>query len=352
MADTTVEDPVPNTPENVEETVAQFTHSVFNNYYFTLLKKLKDIARANKSVDKHKQIIKAVKAHYLSYDRSSEEYLVAFREGVADVLESWESVTDLETGRNWLNAHAELALYKDVTLSVARDTCDDDALLLYFLVVFMVCAKNPESNVLLQFVDATRSIKVADKFAAAVENITDDGLKKQINLMHDFYTTSITSGVTSSMKDIEDTSLGRLAKEIMEEVDVSTLTDNLNADGDILKSLGNPDSGLTKLLGTVSQKLISKMATGELNNETLMKDAMQFSSKLGKMPGTPQGMPDMSAMMQMFQGLMGNAGAPAAAAAGKQRTRVDNAAMSRVAKAKQLKRKLDEKRKKAQEQAS
>jgi hypothetical protein len=140
-----------------------------------------------------------------------------------------------------------------------------------------------------------------------------------------------------------------------------------------LKALANPEGTLPKLLGTVSQKMIQKMAAGELNQAVLLEDAMKFSSKMQSMPGM-QGMPggfgDLSGMMSKVQemaaafsgegsasggemnmgslqnmiqtmaGSMGGGGG-----GGRGATPVINTnAVNRVEKAKQLRRKLEKKR--------
>lgn len=316
---------------------------VFNNYYFSLLKKLKDIARIDKNREAHRSCISAIKAHYQSYDKSSDEYLAYYR-GVCDS----PLFDTIEQGKEWLDGHSDIRIYKDITVKLSREILGDDNMYLYFLVGLHVAAHDID---LKRFTEIAQNIKDTEAFGKCLDELDAEQqsvLRKQLTLMGSLYRASMKSGIDEGMADIENTSLGKLAKEIMNEVDVSKLTETLDSDGDILKTLGNPDSGLTKLLGTVSQKLISKMASGEINNETLIKDALEFSSKMGGRGGMA-GMPDMSGMMSMFQGMMkGEAGDRAAPRAPKGYA-VDRSAVSRVAKAKQLKRKLDEKRKKAKE---
>jgi len=352
---------------------------LFNNYFFTLLKKLKDVARAKKKDKSNAALIEAIKAHYASYDTSSEDYVTTYCDISADVMKSWnDSVTNVEEAFKWLEASCagdggervseggdgkseveserQRLLYRDISVSLARDVCKDDALLLYFIATLNVIAEKrgelSEAN-MTSFNDVVQRTKTPEE--AFPDN---EYIRSKLTLMNDLRVAGSKSDdakTSDAMKDIENTSLGRLAKEIMADIDVDQLKSTLDADGDILKTLGNPDSGITKLLGTVSQKLIAKMATGELNNETLLRDAMQFTSKMGAFSGgggmpSAQGMPDMSAMMNMFQGMMGsgNDEPPRAPPAPSRTSRVDDSAMSRVAKAKQLKRKLNAKRAKSQ----
>lgn len=334
---TTEEEVVSNVPECLQQV------TVFNNYYFALLKKLKDTARANKKADSNRVCINSIKTHYASYNRNSSEYREFYIKSMADVCADW---SNLDEGREWLSSNSErLVFMGDLTVAIVREICNDDALLLYFMTALNIMSADVSEQSVSDFVEANNVIKSAREFTEKIDTIADETLKKRLSVMGELYTASMKTGVEDSMKGIEGTSLGKLAKEIMDEVDVSTLSDTLTSDGDILKTLGNPDSGLTKLLGTVSQKLISKMASGEISNDTLIKDAMQFSSKLGKMPGMPSNMPDMSGMMSMFQNMMSDGAQGRAAPAHHTRVRTDSSKMSRIVKAKQLKRKLDEKKK-------
>jgi hypothetical protein len=162
----------------------------------------------------------------------------------------------------------------------------------------------------------------------------------------------------------------------MSEINIDEIQSSLKINeeggdaGDILKSLANPESGITKLLSTVSQKMISKMASGEIRQESLLEDAMKFSSKLGS-SGLMPGLGNMGSMLNMMQKMssnhaagdsdddtdmdmsslqnimkgmvenMGNAGPGKA----KTETRVDQSKLNRVIKAKQLRRKLEQRKK-------
>jgi len=125
------------------------------------------------------------------------------------------------------------------------------------------------------------------------------------------------------MKSIEDTSLGRLAKEILADVDIEKLQKSMGENGDVLKAIGDPNSGFSDLISNVSSKMASKMANGELKQENLLQDAMKFASLMpgmfggagaaagggaGAAGGRNQNMPDMSQMMNMMNMMMSAGG--------------------------------------------
>jgi len=109
---------------------------------------------------------------------------------------------------------------------------------------------------------------------------------------------------------IEKSSIAKLAKEISEEIDAKEFL-NLNED---MKNMSNPmemmnslfsgdnSNGIGKLMGAVSEKLKSKMDSGEIDNETLLKDATSMLGNLGGLGDNKNG-PDLSNIMQMAQNL-------------------------------------------------
>jgi hypothetical protein len=114
------------------------------------------------------------------------------------------------------------------------------------------------------------------------------------------------------MAGMEDTMLGKLAKEIMDDVDIDKLQKSIGDNGDILKAIGDPDSGFSDLISNVSRKMATKISSGELKQEGLLQDAMKFASVMpGLFGGNPQGTPgktqsDMANMMKMMSTMMNN----------------------------------------------
>lgn len=114
-----------------------------------------------------------------------------------------------------------------------------------------------------------------------------------------------------------NSSIGNLAKEISQDLDLSDLQ-NLESPDDLMKAFMNGGSGgLGSIIQKVSSKLQTKLASGDLNEEALMKDATQMmgmlnpalqSMGLGGMGGGGgggKGMEGMGNLFSMMGGLMG-----------------------------------------------
>jgi len=119
-----------------------------------------------------------------------------------------------------------------------------------------------------------------------------------------------------------NSSIGNLAKEISQDLDLSDLQ-NLESPDDLMKAFMNGGSGgLGSIIQKVSSKLQTKLASGDLNEEALMKDATQMmgmlnpalqSMGLGGMGGGGggkggKGMEGMGNLFSMMGGLMGGGG--------------------------------------------
>jgi hypothetical protein len=140
--------------------------------------------------------------------------------------------------------------------------------------------------------------------AAKIQAMENDVVKNVLIRLQTHYETRMQK--ESPLKGMEDTSIGKLAKEILDEVDVSELQQSIG-EGDILASLANPNGGVAKLLGTVSQKMLTKMANGEIKHETLLQDAMKFATQMGGAGGSG-GLGDMANMMGgLMKSFMGGA---------------------------------------------
>jgi len=299
--------------------------TVFNQYYFDVLKKLRALARERKEDSREARgVLKAVKKNYLSWDKDSGEYREWFN--AADADGEWDRYAALENETEALEAWASgttAVLYKDMPVTMVRAIFKDVASFHYFTTILCVLRRDDVSGELLkQVLDALKAIakesdaEIAERVAAIESEVVRHLMARAI-VLHASQRTAMAEAAAAeattakagagasgmpSFAGMEETSLGRLAKEIMDEVNVDELQKSVGEDGDILKALANPDSGLLKLVGTVSQKMVSKMATGELNQENLLSDALQFATKMG---GNIPGLGNLAGMGNMLSSLMG-----------------------------------------------
>jgi hypothetical protein len=352
---------------------------VFNQYYFDLLKKVKDIARTHKKSENCNNLRKAIKNNYSSYDKLSTTHLEYFKETAQSCISTWlASVKTVEDAKQWLadEACGGVELYQGISLNLVDAVLRNKKTLLHYFVLLCIFSNDiseEDTSKILNRLKTLKSITDKEAFGSELETeFPDETLRSYILFLVDLQNSSQKpTGIEDTMKDLESTSLGKLAKEIMETVDVNEIHKSMTEEGNILKALANPEGGLAKLMGTVSQKMISKMATGELSQETLLKDALQFSGKMQNMMPKGAGggianmmsqMGDLSKMMNAMgggegfdmsklsemMGMMGGGGG------GKKdtKTRFNTAEMSRVAKAKQMRHKLEKRKKEKEARAS
>ena len=149
------------------------------------------------------------------------------------------------------------------------------------------------------------------------------------------------------MDSLKDTTIGKIAKEIIDGVDLTKIKQSITDEGDIFKAIAKPDSGFGELFTNVSQKMSSKISSGELSQEAIMKDAMKFASLLpglfggnsddnGSGSGGGFDMSSMMNMMSMMKNMNGGGGG-----GGKTRSGVNNQALRNLMKKQQLKQKLN-----------
>lgn len=283
---------------------------VFNQYYFDFLKKLKNIAKPKKDTDKDARIVlRSIKKNYPSYDKLSTEYKAKLQELSTMALNEYASVeNNVETLDKWLDENAEVSLYIDIPVNSVRVLLNDTLLLHHFLTIFATLSRDDVSDEdIVCVLDVAKSL--ADKdLADKVAKVQNEAIKNMVNRIVYLYELRVEKAKTfkpsDSLNGIENTSLGKLAKEILDEVNVDDLQNSLG-DGDIMKALANPDGGLMKLLGTVSQKMVSKMSSGELRQDTLLTEAMQFASQLGN--AVPPELKNIGNLASMFgAGAQGN----------------------------------------------
>ena len=364
--------------------------NIFNQYYFGFLKKVKDIARNLKHTSTsenpknpdvtYNKILKAIKNSYASYDTLSNEYHQLFinNEKIQNAYKLWnENVKSNKNIELWVNDNnvKNIEIYKDITLDNILEVIDKKHLVYYNIAIFYIFSQDINDSQLTQIIQLIKNLKDKDVFDKDISQIENENIRTTLQILMEIQQESIVTTFESSFKELEDTSLGKLAKEIMSDINLEDIQSSLEKENDLMKALSNPEGGLTKLLGSVSQKMISKMASGEIKQETLLKEAMTFSSQLKNLvpnedvnqQGMFNGLGDIGSMLEQFQKMtnggdgMGNIhemmnamGMGGMGGMGNQRqhkpngnrshTRIDNNKLNRVIQAKQLRSKLEKKK--------
>jgi hypothetical protein len=337
------------------------TTFIFNQYYIDFLKRIKNVAKENKDTSTTaKGVYKAVKEHYSTLDKSSDEYINYVNETIPS------DVWDKYTSEDWLQDNKNIELYRDISLGNIAKLMDDEYLCHHFLTVFYIF-RNSElsddvSSLIVKILQSVDGKELLDE-------LHDEKIKNVLVRLRELRDKKIKEKAGIDMNFIEDTTLGKLAKEILEDVDVGKLQKSMQNNNDILKAIGDPDSGFADIITNVSKKMANKISSGELKQENLIQDAMKFASIMPNLFGgggnagnapndrrnRPTKQPDLSNIMSMMSSMMANSGNDCdsmqdlfkAAKATKPGTKkvFNESAFKKIAKAKKLKKKLHDKKK-------
>jgi len=289
---------------------------VFNQYYIDLIKRLKSVCKKTENpTPLTKKIIKSIRENYHTVDKSSDEYISYCKDNISEeVWDSYIEIEDIEESNKWFDDKENTFLYKNISIKDIKDLIDDVYLQHHFISVFYIF-KNELSTETTALI--IKLLQGTDK-TIDINSVEDDKVKKLLERLSLIRKTDFKNKTGIDMKSIENTTLGKLAKEILEDVDVEKLQKSIGENGDILKAIGNPDSGFSDLITNVSRKMADKISKGELKQETLLSDAMQFASVMPGLFGggntassdekSKQNMPDMSNIMNMMSSMMGSGG--------------------------------------------
>jgi hypothetical protein len=318
---------------------------IFNQYYIDLIKRIKTSAknmRESDDGDDHafgKSTLKAIKDNYITLDKSSDEYIIYLKTIPEDFWTSYINIDDIDAANDWFLADdvKDVCIYKNISVSSIRRLVKDDYLCHHFLSVFYLFMNELSDDDVKLYLSVLQDIKNE----VGTDSITKEEHKKVIERLNELKTkktkdakdakdTGAAGAAGIDMSQMEGTMLGKLAKEIMEDVDVEKLQKSIGENGDILKAIGDPNSGFSELISNVSRKMANKISTGELKQENLLQDAIKFASAMpnglfgnagggagganGASSGAKggsggsggAGQPDMASMMNMMSSMMNN----------------------------------------------
>jgi hypothetical protein len=315
---------------------------IFNQYYYDLLTKIRTIAKKHKEHSSTaNKVLEVVKNNYKEFDKSSGDYVKFLSENCND--EFWSSYlnVDKEDCDDWLKKDEvkSVCLYTEITIADISKLLRDNFLCHHYLSVFYIF-KNEMSNE-----NAEAILKILQSFEEDFE-LDNEDFKKIISRLNNIKTDKVKEDTSfSAMDNLKDTTIGKIAKEIINDVDINKLKTTIsNNEGDIFKALASQESGLGELFSTVGTKVTDKISSGELNQEAIMKDAMKFAALIPSMFGNQAGggnneeggfnMADMMKMMSAMNG-MGMGGGNK-----KSKATINKQGLKALAKREELKKKL------------
>jgi len=218
-----------------------------------------------------------------------------------------EKLTNI--ANKWLTDNSELNIYNNINLSEIRKILRDDYICHHYLSIFFILSRDLPDELVVNIVNMLQQNNYEDELEKMEDN--DNNFKIILKNLQKIKHIKIKKSINLNLGGMENTTLGQLAKEILQDVDINKLQKSMGEDGDVLKSLGDPNSGFSDIITNVSQKMASKISNGELNQENLMKDAMKFATMMPGMFGNQQEGngkkntgANMGNMMSMFADLM------------------------------------------------
>lgn len=350
---------------------------LFNQYYFDLLKRCKDVAKTDRETSRDaRNVLRAIKKHYRSYDTAAAEHYNAWCAANGALAAEYLALDDA-TFRGFVDSEAAQAAtwYKDIPFGVVAKMQPNAFNLHQYWTLFGLLAGESTREAGQAIVAALRVVADAAKFEAAVAELPE-GMRGPLARLRGVFEEGerAAGGAGIDLSAIEDTTLGRLAKEILEDPSIKEIQESMkDATGIADMFGGDGGGGIAKLMSTVSTKMMSKLASGEIKQENLLEDAMKFAGKLqGMMPGNLMGDLlggmgggagagglDLSSLMSMFGNMNRKQKKTAArhadrhaddAASGSRPSSSRHRHRSGAAKAEQLRKKLDAHRKKTETQ--
>jgi hypothetical protein len=257
----------------------------------------KSFIRIIKNDDSLKNILKK---NYICFDKCTDIYLKDFQKNV----ESAEISQKFEDGDIKNNSMIEnVEVLKEITVSMLATEDKYFYLHLFYLLVTLYKDVTNESDqtkigsykailvTILKILNGGYEIgKIIE------EEIYDERYKKLMNYVSSTRIDDIVEDNdidNNPMNMIENSQIGKLAKEISSQIDLSQI-DPANI-GNLNELFSGDDNMMGNIIQQVSSVMTNKMQAGEINQEELMKEAMSMMGNLNN-----------SGMMESMMGMMKN----------------------------------------------
>lgn len=259
--------------------------AAFNKVFLSLLKDLRQNTELKKILSKA----------YPAFDHSSDAYLKAFSEGCANAL--FENLCD---DFSTVPAVQDLVIATGVTVAKAFDVTADekDVLNKYIhtlLLIWMVSERSePELHVVL-----SKLKDIEGNPATDLSDVFDDDVSKLLQMIASRTTTSGIPGLEEFidgnpddlMSALSNTKIGHMAQEIAQDLASATEADTKD---------------VAKMIGKVTEKIGSKLQSGEITQQDLMAEALQMMTKFKPSSSLINNMQSMFKNVQNMKQTMSN----------------------------------------------
>lgn len=235
--------------------------AAFNKVFLALLKDLRRNADLKKILSKN----------YPAFDHSSDTYIETFgtiaKSLFDNLTDNYATVSSLQ----------DIELAKGVTLQKCFDVSEGESSVMnkYILTLLLIWLVNERSNEEgPELLVALNKLKDIDSGAETdVSDVFDEDIAKILKMIAAQSGEPMLGDLggggtdpTELLKMLSDTKIGSMAKEVAEDLARSN-------------SVGE-EKDFMKVIGEVTQKIGNKLQSGDITQQDLMKEAMQFMSKV------------------------------------------------------------------------
>jgi hypothetical protein len=306
---------------------------VFNQYYLDLLKKVKNSAKKYKDKSQiAKNVMKSIKTNYTTFEKNTKDYINFIKEIPSEFFINLVDIN--EEYDEYFKENKDNLLYIDISiLNIAKLLKDNNVFVNYLLILYLfqddTLTDQETKDIVNKLKGIDDDIKITDEFRKKlISKIIDLNIKK-------------TAGF--SMSEIEDTSIGKLAKDIVSDLNLDKIKENVKNEGDVFKALGDKENGIGSILTDVSSKMADKLSNGSIKQEELVNDALKFASKMPQFGSGGGGSPDLNSMMKMMSSMMGGMGGMGSGGGGRPNVSKMKSEMKKMKKKNDLNEKLKKK---------
>ena len=189
------------------------TTYVFNQYFLTFIKTVKKNAKPLKEKKAvARDILNKIHAFYSTFDNKSKDYLEAYSTVFTDFICNPLVDCNKEELDKWFEENESLNILNNIPIKNIKVVFKKTTVLHQFLLIFHLF-KNTDLTE-----DNIKNIMEKLKGTSTIEDdLIPEKYRKIVNRIGEL---AIENKTGFTMEDIEDTSIGKLAKEIMEDVDI------------------------------------------------------------------------------------------------------------------------------------
>lgn len=268
----------------------------FNKFYSNFIK---DVKATNDSIRG------IVKKNYKILDKMSDEYIVFYKGQIGEFLPAIinNDIASLSSNEELLSK----TLVKDVTIEMVLEglesEMDKNIFWNYvFILSVIVLIKNEfdvegeakqVDDLFTSVISILSKIQNGEEYEGLVSDIVDDDIRSLLSKINNFREEAAKTAKTSKTSKTESSKSGsdpfgmmgdsmicNLAKEISNEIDVSSI--NIEKPEDVLKMMDFSSSNnvVSDIIKKVSSKIHDRISTGEIKQDDLFGEAMKMMSML------------------------------------------------------------------------